>query len=187
MVLQEHKSTVALMSLLADGQFMHDSATGRLEYINADQLEVSPNGKYFYYQPGIGYMWRIETKYLKEALHNDTMADLLPDYVEPFSLTPSTGGTAIDVEGNVYYSDGDRQGIRYILQNGTTTRLVRDSRLLWVDAMWIDSQQRLWMCASQLNHGDRFVQPNNNSNTIKKPIFVYTIETGHGPSPLEHA
>jgi sugar lactone lactonase YvrE len=187
MVLREHKSTVALMPLSAEGQLMRDSATGLLEYINADQLEVSPDGKYFYYQPGSGYMWRIETKYLSEALHNNTMADLLPNHVEPFSLTPSTGGTAIDAEGNIYYSDGDRQEIRYIAPNGTTTLLVHDSRLLWVDAMWIDTQQRLWMCASQLNHGDLFVQPNNESNTIKKPIYVYTIETGHSPSPLDHA
>lgn len=187
MVLREHKSTVALLPLSAEGHLLRDAATGEYDYTNADQLEVSPDGKYFYYQPGIGYMWRIETKYLNEALHNDTMADLLPDYVEPFALTPSTGGTAIDAEGTIYYSDGDRQEIRTLAPNGTSTLLVRDSRLLWVDAMWIDTQQRLWMCASQLNHGTRFIQPDNQTMTIKKPIYVYTIETGHNPSPLDHA
>ncbi|KAL4793089.1 hypothetical protein BDV19DRAFT_400138 [Aspergillus venezuelensis] len=179
MVLREHQSTVALMPLSAEGQLLRTASTGK--------VEVSPDGKYFYYQPGNGYMWRIESKYLNEALHNETMADLLPNHVEPFSLTPSTGGTAIDAEGNIYYSDGDRQEIRTIAPNGTTTLLVRDRRLLWVDALWIDTQQQLWMCASQLNHGDRFVQPGNQSITIKKPIYVYTIETGHGPPILDHA
>lgn len=187
MVLREHKSTVALLPLSAEGHLLRDAATGEYDYTNADQLEVSPDGKYFYYQPGIGYMWRIGTKYLNEALHNDTMADLLPNYVEPFALTPSTGGTAIDAEGTIYYSDGDRQEIRTLAPNGTTTLLVRDSRLLWVDAMWIDTQQRLWMCASQLNRGTRFIQPDNQTMTIEKPIYVYTIETGHNPSPLDHA
>lgn len=187
MVLRGHHSVVALMPLSAEGQLLRTASTGQLEYINADQLEVSPDGKYLYFQPGIGYMWRIETKYLNEALHNSTVAALLPDYVEPFSLTPSTGGTAIDSEGNIYYSDGDRQEVRVLAPNGTTTLLVRDRRLLWVDAMWLDSRQRLWMCASQLNHGNRFVQPNNQSNTIKKPIYVYTIETGHRPPALDHA
>ncbi|KAJ5108003.1 hypothetical protein N7456_004678 [Penicillium angulare] len=186
-VLREHKSTVALLPLSAEGSLLRYSATGEYAYVNADQLEVSPDGKYFYYQPGIGYLWRIETKYLNGALHNETLAEELPNYVEPFSLTPSTGGTAIDAQGNIYYSDGDRQEVRSLSPNGTTTLVVRDSRLLWVDAMWIDTKQRLWMCASQLNHGDIFVQPNNQSNTLKKPIHVYTLDIGHSPSPIDHA
>lgn len=187
MVLREHKSTVSLMPLSAEGHLMRDTATGEFDYTNADQLEVSPDGKYFYYQPGIGYMWRVETKYLNAALHNDTAAEQLPDLVEPFALTPSTGGTAIDAEGTIYYSDGDRQEIRKLEPNGTSSLFVRDSRLLWVDAMWIDTYQRLWMCASQINRGTRFIQPDNQTDTIVKPIYVYTIETGHNPSPLDHA
>ncbi|KAL4951161.1 hypothetical protein BDW69DRAFT_43094 [Aspergillus filifer] len=140
MVLREHQSTVALMPLCAEGQLLRTASTGKVEYIHADQLEVSPEGKYFYYQPGNGYMWRIEAKYLTEALHNEIMADLLPNYVEPFSLTPGAGGTAIDAEGDIYYSDGDHQEIRTIAPKGTTTLLVRDRRLLWVDALWIDTQ-----------------------------------------------
>ncbi|OJI96863.1 hypothetical protein ASPVEDRAFT_120308 [Aspergillus versicolor CBS 583.65] len=186
-VLRGHKSVVALMPLSAEGQFLRSASTGEWQYIHADHLEVSPDGKWFYYQPGIGYMWRIETKYLNEALHNETAAAALPGYVEPFSLTPSTGGTAIDAEGNIYYSDGDRQEIRRLAPNGTTSLLVRDGRLLWVDAMWIDTQQRLWMCASQLNRGNRFVQPGGQRTTIKKPIYVYTMDIGHSPSPLDHA
>lgn len=186
-VLQGHKSVIALQPLSAEGHFLRVASTGEYEYAHADQLEVSPDGKYFYYQPAIGYLWRIETKYLNEALHNDTAADLLPNYVEPFSLTPSTGGTAIDADGNIYYSDGDRQEVRIVAPNGTTTLLVRDSRLLWVDAMWIDTQQRLWLCAAQLNRGDSFLQPGNKSNTIVKPIYVFTIDSGHNPSPIDHA
>ncbi|CAG8939260.1 unnamed protein product [Penicillium salamii] len=187
MVLREHKSTVALMPLSAEGHFLRTQSTGELEYIHADQEEVSPDGKYFYYQPGIGYMWRIETKYLNDALKNDTTAELLPNYVEPFSLTPSTGGSAIDAQGNIYYSDGDRQEIRILAPNGTTTLLVRDERLLWVDAIWLDTKQRLWLCASQLNRGNRFLQPNNQSMTIEKPIYVYNIDVGHSPPRLDHA
>lgn len=187
MVLREDKSTVALMPLSAEGHFLRTQSTGEYQYIHADQEEVSPDGKYFYYQPGIGHMWRIETKYLNDALKNDTTAKLLPRYVEPFSLTPSTGGTAIDAEGNIYYSDGDRQEIRILAPNGTTTLLVRDERLLWVDAIWLDTKQRLWLCASQLNRSNRFLQPNNQTNTIEKPIYVYTIDVGHSPPRLDHA
>ena len=186
-VLREDKSTVATMPLSAEGSLMRYTSTGDFAYVHADQLEVSPDGKYFYYQPGTGYMSRIETKYLNEALRDDTVAASLSDHVVPFSLTPSTGGTAIDAAGNIYYSDGDRQEVRILAPNGTVSLFVRDSRLLWVDAMWIDTKQRLWMCASQLNHGNMFVQPNNQNITIKKPIYVYTIDTGNDPSPIDHA
>lgn len=205
MLLREDKSVVAQMPLSAEGSLLRDSATGEFEYINADQLEVSPDGKYFYFQPGSGYMSRIEAKYLNEALHDDAVAAKLPDYVEPFSLTPSTGGTAIASDGTLFYSDGDRQEIRMLAPNGTSSLFVRDGRLLWIDAMWLDTQQRLWMCASQLNHvsyhltsfsdilltrnlqGDRFVQPDNQTVTIHKPIYVYTIDTGRSPPALDHA
>jgi hypothetical protein len=56
-----------------------------------------------------------------------------------------------------------------------------------VDAMWVDNHQRLWMCASQLNRGDLFVQPNNQPSTITKPVYIYIIEIGHDPSPIDHA
>jgi hypothetical protein len=187
MVLRGHHSVVASMPLSAEGQLLRSSSTGQFQYIHADQLEVSPGGEYLHYQPGSGYMSRIETRYLNEALHNNTMAELLPSYVEPFSLTPSTGGTAIDSEGNIYYSDGDRQEIRVLAPNGTTTLLVRDRRLLWIDALWLDTQRRLWMCASQLNRGDLFLQSGNQTNTLKKPIYVYTIDVGHSPPALDHA
>lgn len=187
MVLRGHHSVVASMPLSAEGHLLRSSSTGQFQYIHADQLEVSPSGDYLYYQPGSGYMSRIETKYLNEALHNRTMADMLPNYVEPFALTPSTGGTAIDSNGNIYYSDGDRQEIRVLAPNGTTMLLVRDHRLLWIDALWLDTQQRLWMCASQLNRGDLFLQTGNQENTIKKPIYVYTIDIGRSPPTLDHA
>lgn len=39
------------------------------------------------------------------TLTNTTMAATLEDYTEPFALTPSTGGTSIDGDGNIYISD----------------------------------------------------------------------------------
>lgn len=61
--------------------------------------------------------------------------------------------------------------------------VVQDPRLLWVDAMWIDSYGKLWMPAAQLNRGTPF----NNGSYIQKPLYVYTIDIGIGPSPIDHA
>ncbi|KAK3082155.1 hypothetical protein LTS18_001995 [Coniosporium uncinatum] len=149
-------------------------------------MEVSPNGKWFYYQPASGGFSRIETRYLDNAFYNSSLNSnaILGQYVEPFAHTPSTGGTAVDANGNVYDSDTDSQRIIKIAPNGTMTTLVQDPRLLWVDAMWIDTQQRLWMPAAQLNRGIPF---NNGTTRIVKPLYVYTIDIGVGPPAIDHA
>lgn len=76
-----------------EGSYLR-SSSGQLSYVYADQLEVSPDGKWFYYQPASGGMSRIETRFLDEAFYNSSMASLgvLSGYVEPYALTPSAGG-----------------------------------------------------------------------------------------------
>lgn len=100
-------------------------------------------------------MSRIPTSALDAAYYNSSMNNnaVLDAYIEPFAHTPSTGGTAIDAQGNVYCSDTDSQRVLKIFPNGTMTTLVQDPRLLWIDAMWVDDQHRLWMPAAQLNRG----------------------------------
>jgi sugar lactone lactonase YvrE len=94
------------------------------------------------------------------------------------------GGTAIDADGNIYVSGLNGQEIFRISPNGTSSVFVHDERLLWVDAMWVDSKQKLWMPAAQLNRGIPF---NNGSSRVQKPLYVFTIDIGVGPSAIDHA
>ncbi|KAG6359564.1 hypothetical protein INS49_013085 [Diaporthe citri] len=184
-LLEGDLSVGAFTPTSGEGKFLR-SSSGEAQYIYADQLEVSPDGQWFYYQPASGGMSRIETQVLDKAFYNSSMAslDVLSGYVEPYALTPSTGGTAIDADGNIYVSDTDRQAIEKIYPNGTRTTLVQDERLLWVDAMWVDNQNRLWLPSAQLNRGVPF-QPDGQSRIVK-PLYVYTIDVGVGPSPIDH-
>jgi hypothetical protein len=54
-----------------------------------------------------------------------------------------------------------------ISPDGTMSAFVRDERLLWVNSMWVDSQQTLWMPAAQLNRGAPF---NNGTGFVQKPL-----------------
>lgn len=181
-VLIDDASTGAYMPVSAEGRLLH--AGGMFERIYADQLEVSPDGKWLYYQPANGGLSRIQTKYLDQAFYNSSLAQVLSQYREPYAHTPSTGGTSVDADGNVYVSDTDSQRIIKICTNGTMELLVQDPRLLWVDAMWIDTQKRLWMPAAQLNRGTPF---NNGTSYVVPPLHVFTIDIGVGPSPIDHA
>ncbi|ROW10067.1 hypothetical protein VPNG_06558 [Cytospora leucostoma] len=185
-LLEGHASVGAFTPASGEGGLLRSGSTGGFTYMYADQLEVSPDGAWLYYQPASGGLFRIETSALADAFYNSTAASLgvLGGRVEPFALTPATGGTAIDAEGSLYVSDTDRQAVEKVYANGTRTTLVRDDRLLWVDAMWIDASNRLWMPAAQLNRGVPFSLSGQNS--IVKPLYVFTMDIGVGPSPIDH-
>lgn len=89
-LLEDDISTRGSMPVSGEGHLLR-GPNGDFQYIYADQLEVSPDAKWFYYQPASGGMYRIETKYLDQALYNSSMASILSQYTEPYALTPSTG------------------------------------------------------------------------------------------------
>lgn len=170
-VIDGHPSTVAQTPLRAEGRFIRDRKSDPVN-IHADQLEISADGREFYFQPSNGRLSRIETRYLDDASLSDAEVG---QHVERFAETPSTGGTAIDASGVIYLSDTDKTRILTISPEGRITVLVTDPRLSWVDAMWIDDAGNLLMPASQLSRGAGF---NNGKNRMKPPIVLYKLALG---------
>ncbi|KAH7146224.1 major royal jelly protein [Dactylonectria macrodidyma] len=148
--------------------------------VGLDQIEVSPDGVYLYYQPCNGGLYRIKTAYLDASLTNSTLANSLGDYAEPFSLTPSTGGSTIDADGNIYLSDTNLLAIWKVTPEGYTTILLQDDRLLWTDLMWVTPDKKLWLPASQMRPGGNGLMADGPNN-----IFTYPIDAG--PAPIDHA
>ena len=148
---------------------------GRPVGFNADQLEVSPDGRWFYFQPATGPFYRIETRYLDDPTLKD--ADLRT-HVQPWAQTGSTGGTAMDASGVMYASDIDHDAILKITPDGRIATLVRDPRLVWVDAMWIDDRGGLWAPAAQL---DRTKGLNGGADTVRYPTVVYRLQIDAKP------
>ena len=170
-VLDGHPSTIAQTPLRAEGRDVRN-AKGDPVNIHADQLEVSPDGKWFYYQPSNGRLARIATRWLDDASATDAQ---VAGHVERFADTPSTGGTAIDAAGTIYLSDTDQSRILTISPEGVIATIVADPRLAWVDAMWIDDRGNLLMPASQL---DRTAGFNAGTDAVKPPITLYSLTIG---------
>jgi sugar lactone lactonase YvrE len=173
-VLENHPSTVAARPLMAEGRQLID-AKGRPIVVHADQLEVSGDGRWLYYQPCSGPMSRIETRFLDDPSLDEAA---LSAHVQRFADTPSTGGTAIDAAGTIYVSDTNRSRILKVSATGEISTLVADPRLAWVDAMWIDDGGKLWMPAAQLN---RTPGLNNGKDAVQWPIRLYSIAIGAKP------
>lgn len=173
-VLDRDPSTVAARPLVAEGKPLTDP-NGKPVVIHADQLEVSPDGRWFYYQPCSGPMARIETRYLDDPALEDAA---LRGHVEPFADTGSTGGTAIDASGTIYASDTDRSRILKITPSGQISTLIADPRLVWVDAMWIDDTGGLWIPAAQIN---RTRAMNGGVDAVAYPTVIYRLPIGAAP------
>lgn len=143
-VLQNHPLSIDHLPIYAEGKKLY-LANGNEKRVGLDQLEVSPDGKYLYYQPVPVPMARIESQYLD----NPTLTSAeVAKQAKHWLATWSTGGTAIDSEGNIYSSDVNNSSIKRISPAGKVTTVIADPRLVWVDAMWIQGGY-LWMPAGQ--------------------------------------
>lgn len=173
-------STVrAMVPLHGDGHQLQDKH-GKPIYFHADQLEVSPDGKLLYYQPNTGPMAVIETEYLD----NEGMPDAeRARHARSFANTGTAGGTAIDRAGNLYVTDCDHNAVLRITPAGKTTLLAQDPRFVWLDALWITPDGKLWLPAAQMDRTPSF---NNGKMDVKYPVQVFTIDIGNGPPANDH-
>ncbi|WP_433460974.1 SMP-30/gluconolactonase/LRE family protein [Micromonospora sp. CA-248212] len=178
-VLDRHPSTVG-RPVVADGRALRDPS-GAEVCLHADQLEVSPDGRWLYYQPASGGMSRIGTRWLDDPTLSD---EELARRVEPWSDTPSTGGTAIDARGTIYVSDVESRRILAVGPDRSVRTLVADPRLNWVDAMWLDTDGQLWLPAAQLHLTAGF---NGGHPAVAYPIRIYRMPVDAGPPPTDHA
>jgi len=141
--------------------------------LDVDMLEVSAEGRWLYYQPAAGPMSRIETRWIDDPQISDAERG---KHVQFWADTHTTGGTAIDAEGNIYASDPDKLQLLKIDPTGKISTFVADPRMLFVDEMWIDEKGFLWMPAVQLNRvlikgGPR----------PQLPFQVLKVQTGQKP------
>ncbi|MCO1596933.1 major royal jelly family protein [Micromonospora sp. RHAY321] len=177
-VLDGHPSTVG-ERLVADGRPLRDPDGGEVR-LHADQLEVSPDGRWLYYQPASGGMSRVGTRWLDDPT---VSADELARRIERWCDTPSTGGTAIDATGTIYLSDVERRRVLALAPDGGIRTLIADPRLVWVDAMWIDADSRLWLPAAQLHLTAGL---NGGQAAVDYPVRIYRMPVEAGPSTLDH-
>lgn len=173
-VLENDPSTTARRPLYAEGGQL-TTPGGQPVLVHADQLEVSPDGRYLYFQPLSGPLCRVETRYLNDP---KLPAAALSRRVEPFYDTPTTGGTAIDAAGNLYVSDVNARRLLKITPAGQMTVLLQDPRLLWCDALWLDSSGNLWLPAGQLN---RLPGLHGGVDAFRSPVFIYKLSIGAKP------
>ena len=178
-VLDGHPLLTDRRTMRADGEVLTD-VDGKRVKVHADQLEVSPDGRWLYLQPSSGPLARAPTALLDDPA---TPAERLAAAVEPFFDSGTTGGTAIDAAGNLYISQTDERRILKVTPDGDAMTLIADPRLIWSDAMWIDRDGWLWIPSTQLN---RTPGMNGGRLAVEYPVWIYRMKIDARPAANDH-
>lgn len=168
-VLENDTSTTQRRALYGEGRILI-KPTGDTVKLHADQMEVSPDGSLFYFQPASGPMYRIATSVLNDA--SLSPADLARQ-VKFFFDSPTTGGTAMDADGNIYLNDANLKRMLKITPSGQSSVVLQDDRLIWGDAMWVDNDGYVWIPAPQMNRTPEFQR---GISTVEYPVKLYKLK-----------
>jgi len=140
--------------------------------VHSDPIEISPDGKWLYYQPLSGPLWKVPT----EALRDTQVAEkALGDKVEFVYDTGPLTGTAIDSDGNLYLGEYDKPRVTVLSPDGTLRVVTEDPILSNPDAMIISRQRELYIPVPQsarmaANRGPGGV------DGIKPPFKVFKLQ-----------
>ena len=173
-VLDGDTSTTARRPMLGEGKKMV-KPDGSDVKLHADQMEVLPDGKYYYFQTAAGPMYRVETQYLDDPKISSAE---LAKKVTYFFNSPTCGGTAIDAAGNLYVADANEKRILKVTPAGQSSVLVQDPRLIWADAMWIDHAGSLWIPVPQMNRTAGFQK---GVETVAFPVKLFKMPIAARP------
>lgn len=173
-VLENDSTTTARRPLVGEGKVVRKPAGSQVK-LPADQLEVTPDGKYYYFQTAAGPMYRVETQYL--ANFNVPSAEIAR-HVSYFFNSPTCGGTTIDAAGNRYVADANQKRVLKVTPSGQSSTLVQSPDLIWVDAMWLDHAGNLWLPVPQMNRTAGFQQ---GVETVRFSVQLYKLPIGARP------
>ena len=138
--------------------------------VNSDPFELSPDGRWLHFAPLEGPWSRIETRYLDDASLGDGE---LAAHVEAWADLPPVGGTVMDADGSLYFSDLATDAIRRRAPDGTISTVVQDARLHWVDAPFLDARHRLWLPVPQMDRSPNF---SGADKPREWPVRLYRID-----------
>ena len=137
--------------------------------INSDPMEVSNDGKWLYFGPLSGPWSRIATRWLNDAAVTPKQ---LATKVEAWADLPPTGGTALDANGDLYFSDLATDSLKRRSAAGKITTIITDKRLHWVDAPFIDADRTIWLPVPQLDRVGLF---NGGASSVDWPVQLFRL------------
>ncbi|MCP9775036.1 major royal jelly family protein [Cyanobium sp. WAJ14-Wanaka] len=142
--------------------------------MSVNPVELSVDGKYFYFQPSGGpVLMRIRTTLLNDFNASDAT---LSKAIEPLGPGPFNAGMSMASDGSIYFSDIELGGIKRRFPDGRFETVSKGpaSILVWPDASRIGPDGYLYFPSSQIN---RF--PGNSrsgKSELKFPFHLFKVK-----------
>jgi hypothetical protein len=150
------------------GQIL-DGPDGKPLKVASDPLELSPDGRVLYFGPLEGPWSSIETRFLDDASLSST--ELLAR-VKPWADLPPVGGTVMDSNGDLYFTDLAESALKRRAADGKIATIVQDDRLHWVDAPFVDTHHAIWLPVPQLDRAALF---HGGVSQIQWPVQLFRL------------
>jgi len=155
--------------IVVDGETV-DTPDGKPLHVQSDPLEVSPDGQWLYFAPLEGPWSQVQTRWLNDATLSPAQ---LQKHVKPWADLPPVGGTTMDAQGNLYFTDLATNALRRMNPAHQIETLLVDERLHWVDAPTLDKQGRLYLPVPQI---DRAAMFHKGQSQMQWPVRVYRLD-----------
>lgn len=155
-----------------DGRKLEDGK-GKVPLTNADQLELSPDGKTLYFMSPFGpNLYRVATA---DLLNESLTAAQLEEKVTVDRKVAPIGGLVMDDSGNLYLSEILTQSIRCEGPDKKTKWVITDERLKMPDAYSIAPDGTVYMVASQIVEMPKMQQ---GKDKRKAPYYIFSFKPG---------
>jgi hypothetical protein len=114
-----------------------------------DGIAITPDQKWLYYG-SINHdtLFRIP---LENLLDSDFPNEQLIGLVEAVGTKPLSDGLSVDVQGQIYLTDVENNGIARMDEDGNLQTLVKDSRVRWADGISFGPNNYLYFTDSAIS------------------------------------
>ena len=171
-------STTGQRPVVVDGEILR-GGDNKPVMIHADQLEVSPDGKYLYFQPLPGPMSRIPTALLDNARASPRA---VAAGVQFWYDTPALGGSAIGADGTLYLDDVEHDSVLSLTPDRVLATVVRDPRLHWPASPFL-ARGVLTLPVAQLDRAAAF---HHGRSQIRLPVEMFGLRVAAPPPGTPH-
>ena len=169
-VLDHHPAAVAPPDrlIIVDGETVI-APDGTPLRVQSDPMELSSDGRWFFFGPLEGPWSKIETRFLDDPTLG---AQDVAAKVSAWADIPPIGGSAMATNGDFYFTDLNECALkRRNAATGAVTTLVRNNALHWVDAPYLDEDEgAIYLPVPQLDRAALFHQ---GTSKIEWPVRLY--------------
>jgi sugar lactone lactonase YvrE len=173
-LLDHNPSLTAQKPITVNGQVLKD-ANGHTAIVNANRIEISPNGQWLYFQPLCGPLYRIGTDLLTDTSLTDVELDDAPTL---WYKTPALGGMTVGRDGTLYFDDVSTGSIFRLTEGRIYQRIVVDPRLRWPAEPFVTANGQLYVPTAQIDRTPPF---NGGRMDVQWPLALYRIDVGALP------